>query len=345
MTNHAVIEMNILAVLPHYGATASRFLVDAFERMGHRVFRVGPLYDFHLDMQWDTDEMPKVDLVLPKNANWHIDDYVDAATRAGYAPDFVFISEESYNNVIVNTEKVPSALWSVDGWPENYARRGMINATISYTSHPRGIRIRQQPELPQGWYWLPGGAFPSVHRYLGLERDIDFTLFATFYTERPRIVKEIKNSGLTIKVGQAKTPEYVIAYNRALCTLHQPGYFEIKWRFWESCLMGCINISSHTPPLDWLGYKPWIHYISVPAIETDDGPWPDSSEAIKIMLEIKKYPTFFRQIANEARKYTVANHTYYNRAKQIGSDLGIIDLIRSSEIAIENALADNEGIR
>ena len=334
--------MNILAVLPHYGVTASRFLTDAFERIGFNVFRVGPKYDFHLDMQWEDSEMPKIDLELPKNANWYIDDYVDAATRAGCTPDLVFLNEESYDNLIVNTEKVPSVLWSCDGWPQNYARREMIKPTLAYSNHV-GIRIHPLDKLPEGWKYLAGGCAPWVHKYLGLERDDDFCLFSTMYGKRPEICKSLIEEGYRARFGQAKIPEYVRWYNKAWATLHNPQPGEIKWRFFEAASMGCLNISWNCQLFERLRYNPWKHYVPIDVPEVGDDPWPSSSQIMEVLDAIRDNHRYFKNIADAARLHTVVFNSYYNRCQTILADLGMEKEAEQCQPFIDGAWKEHLG--
>ena len=336
--------MKILIIQPWYGANSARYITDAMELCDAHIFRVGPRYGEHLGMVWGDSEMPKIDIELPKEIDWNMDFLIDRAAREfRFIPDMVFISEENYRNQIKNTEKIPSVFYSCDGWEKNYRRADMVKATFNYTNHPRGIRQQPQKELPKGWSWLPGAALPSVHRYLGLERDIDFVLLATMYTERPRIIKEIADAGFITKVGQVKTNEYVKIYNKSLCTLHNPGWFEVKWKWWEAAAMGCLLISSYTPPLDWLNYRPWVHYVPVPAVETNDGPWPDSKKAIEIIRDIKNNRPFFQQIADAAREHTIKHHSYYNRCKTVFIDLGFKEVAEKAQEKIDGAWAEHLG--
>lgn len=313
--------MNILAISSWYGANSVRFLVDAMERCGATVFRVGPMYQDHLGMRWEEHELPKVEWELPKDSTWYVDEIMDFATTRGATPDLVFIGEESYHNYIFNTEKVPSVLYSVDGWPENYERIETIKPTIGYTSHPLGIYIRQRTEPDPRWRCLTAACAPWLHRYLGLERNTDFLLLATMYTKRPGICEGIRDRGFSVKTGQEKTEGYVKWCNRSLTTLHNPGYNEIKYRFYESAAMGLLNLSWHTQLFDEQGYRPWVHYVPVSTEETDDGPWAAVESIASVLLDIKRNPAFFRQIADTARVHTVTKHSYYSRVATILSDL------------------------
>lgn len=335
--------MNILAVSSWYGANAPRFLVDALERVGFNIFRIGPRYDFHLDMQWTDSEMPKIDLELPKNTNWYIDDYVDMATRVGCTPDLVFISEESYNNLIVNTDKIPSALWSLDGWQNQLDRIDMIKPTIGYQAQPRGNQFEPREEDDPRWKFLPSAAAPWIHQCLGLERTIDFTLLATMYTKRPAIVEGLKSQGFSVIAGQKKTPEYVRGYNKSLATYHNPGWHEAKYRFFESAMIGCLNISATNHIFDRLGYQTWRTYVPVITEMTDDGPWATPEAIGKVLTDIKNNPVFFKGIATAARQLTCERNSYYNRCQTILADLDMEKEAEQCQPFIDGAWKEHLG--
>ena len=337
--------LTILAILPFYGANSPRYLIDAFERIGARIIRVGPVYRNHLGLDWKPEELPPVDYELPKEANWYVDGLIDLVTPRFGAPDLVILSEENYRNVIVNTEKVPSVLYSVDGWPDQLARREEINATISYSSQPYGNNFAPRSTSAPGWKYLSAAAAPWVHQYLGFERTVDFCLLATMYTKRPGICDGIRERGFSVKAGQERTLGYVRWCNRSLATLHNPGYYEIKYRFYESAAMGILNLSWHTPPYDLQGYKPWINYVSVDTVDTDDGPWPTAEIISESLNNIKKNRPFFQQIADAARNLTVRENSYYNRCAQIFTDLDMPEwTARANEKAFNAAWQEHLAI-
>jgi hypothetical protein len=268
--------MNILAVMPWYPATASRFMADAFEQAGAHVFRVGPCYFSHGNANWTSAEYPRVDVALPRGCPWQIDHYVDQATAAGYPPDVLFLSEETYHNDIFNTDKMPSLLWSLDGWPENFERVETIKPTLAYTNHPYGIRIHPRNTIDPRWGFLPGACAPWIHQDLGLPRDVTFCLHASMYGERQRLVLAIAESGGQTLSGFVNTARFVKGMNRALTTYHNTnGQEEVKWRLFEAMAMGCCVISGHTRLLKILGYEPGIHYVPIEEVPREDGElWP-----------------------------------------------------------------------
>ena len=334
-------DFTVLAIAPHYGANAPRHLVDAMELCGARVIRVGPKYGEHLGMTWADSEMPRVDLEIFKNSNWYIDGFVDAATRRETAPDMVFLSEESYNNLIVNTEKVPSVFYSCDGWPENYARAEMVKATKNYSNHI-GIRVRPIDTLPEPWEFLPGGCAPWIHKYLGLERMTDFCLFGSEYGKRKEICEALSLL-FSVEHGQVKTPGFVSYNNRSLCTLHNPQPGEVKWRFFEAASMGCINISWGCQLFERLGYKAWTHYFPINVLEDCDDPWPNIEQMEWAVNDIKNNHVFFRRMATIARQHTIENHTYYHRAKRIFEDLGFGEMAEKAQEKIDGAWSEHLG--
>lgn len=313
--------LTILAIQPWYPANAPTFLIEAFERAGHKVFRCGPQYFDHMGLMWPESDCPKINLEIPRESDWNIDFFIDYAAQNECAPDIVVISEENYHNTIENTTKIPSILWSMDGWPENYARRSMVQPTMAYTNHPFGIRIHPQSSLPEGWHWLPGAAAPWIHRDLLEPRTVDFALFATTYGERQNLCNGLREHGFRVLNGKATTAAYVRFVNIAISTLHNPQPGEIQWRFFEHAAMGCINITWYTPLLDVLGYKKLQHYYPISVEENNDDPWPDLEDLASAVAALKYAHDIYQYIHREAKHWTLHNHTYFHRAATILRDI------------------------
>jgi hypothetical protein len=324
-------DFTVLIVAPWYPAGPLRYLSEAFELAGCNVVRIGPTYFDHMGFDWGKDiELPAIGWELNREEKqWDLNEFIDWITKNYQAPDLLIISEENYQTDIIPTNKIPSILWSFDGWPNNFERIEMIKPTIGYINHPFGIRIHPRLEEDPRWRFMPGAAAPWGHRYLGLTRDYDFALLATMYGKRPRICEDLVNNGLLVWSGQATTPTYVDAYNRSVATYNNcNGQQEIKWRFWEAAAMGCINISGYTMLFDRLGIKPWIHYI--PIIEHKDEncyyePWGDSDEIYERIEWIKSSKDEMITISENARKHTLENHTYLNRIRTMLTDLSYVD--------------------
>ena len=333
----------ILICSPFYPAGPIRYLGEAFERTGCHVIRIGASYSDHMGLKWGRDiELPAIHWELKRERpQWDLNEFIDWTTKNYQAPDLLIISEENYQTDIIPTTKIPSILWSFDGWPNNFERIEMIKPTIGYMNHPYGIRIYPRIEEDHRWRFMPGAAAPWVHKCLNLERDFDFVLLASMYGKRERICEELGKKGVRTWSGQATTPVYVEAHNRALATYHNcNGQQEIKWRFWEVASMGCINISGDTMLFSRLGIKPWVHYI--PIIERTDENyqgelWADSEEIFRVIRWLRDHPGKALGISAEARVHTLRNHTYLHRARTMLTDLSYIDnrgLIEKTDDAI-----------
>ena len=323
----------VLAVGPWYPATAFTFFVEAFARVGCRVIRVGPCYFTHMGLDWGRDDRPTVDLQFTRDRpEWNLPEVVDWCTTYAGAPDLLFCSEENYQTDIINETRIPSVLWSADSWPQNYQRADLWRCTLSYCNQPRGNRMHPREDTPSPWRFLPGAAhYPFVHRPLGLARDMDFCLLSTMYTRRPIILEQLRARGFSMITGQQGTQEYVRSYNRALTTMHQPGYYEVKFRWWEAIACGCVNITNYTPLFDWLGYKPYEHYIPVEAEETDDGPWPIADKVAEKIIGLKKDKELWQYISTTAFKKMISQDTYIHRCQAIFRDLGWQNQVATTE--------------
>lgn len=313
----------ILAIAPWYSANAVRWLVDAFEDIGCQVVRCGPAYPNHMDVKWES--MPPIDMHLNHGSDWNLDALLDACTRYFGAPDLIFLSEEDYRNRITPTAKLPTILWSIDaGWPTNTDRVSMIQPTLAYTPQIMGNRFHPRQEPDPRWKFLPSAAYPPVHKRLNMDRDIDFCLYASFYGQRETLCHHLEKSGVRILSGQVNTGRYVVGYNRAICTLNNCGFYEIKYRFYEAAAMGCVSISDYTSCFAWTGYIPHEHYhpISSRPDETGD-PWPYAPDLLEAVLRLRNNPSYAKEIANNAYWHTMKRHTYYSRVQTILLDLGM----------------------
>jgi hypothetical protein len=329
-------KRHLLYVGPSYPASASRYFVDAFERLGWEVTRVSAKYHDHGNIDWGND-LPQVDIELPRQADWYIDDLIDQSTKMkGNPVEFVFLIEESYNNKIENTKKVPSAVWSCDGWPEAYARREAIDATVFFTSHPRGIVRYPLPKIPDGCRWLPGAAAPWCHRnyFKPLEkRQYDFCLLATPYSVRPELCEALRAAGLSVKSGLVATKEYVDSYNDAVFSYHNAGgQCEVKWRMPEGMLMGCVQIADHMELFPELGFHPMVHYIPISVERKNNGElWPDYQDLASKIKEMR-HESWLSNIAVNAWWTTLERHTYYVRAYEIMTSVGIDPQVTLAEL-------------
>lgn len=320
--------LTVLMMSAWWPAGPIPFLAQAFERMGLGVFRVGPTYNDHGGIDWGKDGV-RVDIEIPREyPTWNINAMVDTMTSQGRAPDFVFLSEENYQTHIIPTDKIPTAMWSADGWPNSFKRMEDINPTVGYVNHPNGIRAFPREEDPR-WRFMPGAAAPWIHEDLGLERDLDFCLLATMYGYRPQLCEYLIKSGYAVKYGGYVLPqEFVETYNRSeytYCNVNGNGG-EAKWRGFESMAMGCVNIIDEGPNLfNRLGYLPGVHYVPVKVTEQENGePWPTGNsleEALSYAMSYKEEAGFV-EMSRAAKEKCLSQDTYYHRAKTILNDLG-----------------------
>ena len=335
-------SFTVLIVAPWYPAGPIKYIAEAFERIGCQVIRVGSTYNDHMGLDWGADAV-KPDLELGRQCStWNINEFIDWTTKNYQAPDMLFVSEENYQTDIVPTMKVPSILYSCDGWPRNYDRADMVKATINMTNHPLGIDLYPRQEIDSRWQFLPGAAAPWVHKDLGLRRDLDFCLLASDYGKRKAMCEELARAGFQVRHGQATTPAYVEAYNRSLATFHNARLGEIKWRFFEVAAMGCVNISGPSKLFSWLGYKEWEEYI--PIVTPLENEWPEVTDINNVynertlrmaMARLKENPIFTKHMASRARKRVLMQDTYLHRAKTVLSSLGFTDIVAETDKAIE----------
>jgi len=315
-------QLTVLAVGPYWPAGSFRFLTEALEHANIRVFRVGPMFLDHGGVSWDVSDFPTIHVPLGKNVAWDVPYYVDLCTKQIGAPDFIFYSEESYSNQIIPKQDIPSALWSLDGWPQNFGRIQMFKATKGYMNHPFGIRLHPRIFEDERWEFMPGAAAPWVHWNYQIERDIDFVLLASMYGYRPHLVQGLQALGYATVSGFHKTDRFVTFHNRGLFTYHNANLQEeVKVRFFEAAAMGTCIISDHTRLLHRLGYEPWIHYIPCPIDVRsilENPQWHEAWPSVETMKEILDYGLDNKQhiatIARQCRDKVLSQDTYYHRA-------------------------------
>lgn len=319
-------KLNILMVAPWYSANPVRFFSDAFERMGFGVFRVGAIYDKHGGMEWG-DDVVKPDIPLKReDPEWNLDNFVDLATERGFVPDFLYLSEETYQTNIAMTRKIPTVLHQWDGWPNCFARGDALNPTLKFTNHPRGIRIHPLAEDRPGWKFMPGAAAPWVHKWTKSSRDLQFCLMATMYGYRTELCQYLEKNRYLVKYGFATTKEFVETYNRSQFTYSNVNgnAGEVKWRTFEAMAMGCVNIvDGENLLLDRLGYLPNVHYLPIKTVERENGePWPTGEMLESVLGEAIYDYEVFESISRVAMEKCLSQDTYFHRAVQIIADLG-----------------------
>ena len=318
----------ILAIGPWYPNTFFRYISDAFERMGHTVIRFGADYNNPYDIQWADECQVSIHCSFPKESNWNLDQCVDFCTQYWQTPDLLVVTEETYHNEIVTTHKIPMILYATDGWPENFERVEVYQPTIAYMEDPLGIRAYPRKEQDPRWRFMPGAAAPWVHRDLQIPRIYDFYFCGTMYVNRPILCEFLSNKGFNVRYGKADTPTYVHNLSSAIATLHDCNQEDrVKWRLFEGMACGCTVISDYTQLLDWLGYKPWEHYVPcIDSICHQGEPAPDMWEMQKRLQWIKDHPQESQRISNNGKSHTLNNHTYFNRAATTLSDLRSLNI-------------------
>lgn len=317
-------QFTVLIVAPWYPAGPIRFISEAFERIGCRVVRMGPVYNDHMGLDWGSDIVVPDQSFYQQLSLWNLNYCVDLCTSAHQAPDMLLISEEDYQTDIIPTKKIPSVLWSMDGWPRNYDRADLFQCTVNFTNHPLGIDLYPREEIDPRWRFMPAAAAPWIHRDLKLKRDFDFCLLASSYGRRESLCKELGKIEFRVWHGQATTQTYMEAYNRSIATFHNARRGEIKFRFWEAAAMGCINISGWSRLFRELGYLPYEHYI--PITTPDENEWPSVDDLADSIRNILGNKDRWNNITHTARKRTLYNDTYYHRCRQIFLALGFLDM-------------------
>lgn len=320
--------MNVLAIQSWYPSNAARFFVDAFEHLGHQVFRMGPTYFDHYGLQYAPEELSKIDIPFFRAGDWSLDAALDAAAKMKFTPDFIWLSEENYQNVITPTAKVPVVLWSADGWPNSYERLNMIQPTLAYTNHPLGVNPHPQKTIPDGWKFLPGAAdsvwdvpFPNE-----VVSQSDFCLMATMYGPREKICQELLSQGLQVNYGQATLSEWQMFYSRAFSTYHNSnGQAECKWRMFSSMALGCINICDDNYLLDALGFIPWNDYVPISDFtkDFDNDLWPSGEAIANAIRRLRELPYTAARIAQHAQGRVHKHDRYENRVRLVFSELGL----------------------
>lgn len=320
-------NFSVLCIGPHYPATASRYLFDAFRYLtgDSNLFLVGPTYNDHYGIDWGSYRvLPHIE--IPRESSvWDVDAYIDYFTKHNSAPDLVLIAEENYRTEIKHSNKVPTVLLSYDGWPNAFARREEINPTMAYTVHPYGVRPHPQESTPAGWKMLLPACSPSIHRLTNAldGRKMDFVLAATMYGKRPDLCNYLREK-VGILDGLVNTKDYVFWHNLSRTTYHNCCYQdEIKYRFFEAAAMGVVNISDHTRLFEEVGLTPDVHYLPVPITEKGDDPYPNFEDILNQVLRMRNEKAVYRFIARSAYEWVMANHTYYHRVRTILTDVGM----------------------
>ena len=329
----------VLIVAPWYPAGPIKYIAEAFERIGCEVIRIGATYNDHMGLSWGTDAVVP-DRELPREAPcWDLNEFVDWTTRNYQAPDMLLVSEENYQTDIRPTKKIPSVLWSFDGWPNSFARVELFQPTLAYMNHPYGVKPHPREAEDPRWRFMPAACAPWLHKNLRRERSVDFCLLATPYRKRPELAMGLAEHWLTVRFGQKTSHEYVLVYNMALSTYHNCNrQEEVKFRFFEAAAMGCINISDHTRLFETLGYKPGQHYILIEDEDLDEDHWPTVDALAETITDLRALPELARQIADNAYQHTVRHHTYFSRCRQIFSDLHLPDMVAEADETIERKI-------
>ena len=288
---------NILIVCVKYPVCSGRYVTDAFRRLGHTVYVLGPETQ---DRIWGIR-------VNPKYA-WH-EDFIPP----GWKPDLCITCDTNYNPIL--NYDCPHVIYTVDSHvrdvtnPEGYPHYDKL-----FLAHHDG------PARPVcedcGHVWLPC-AFDDIAFTPSpipmAERKYDVAIVGMPYERRARIVSLMQDAGLSVYAGLGPLyDEYRDIYHNAKISLCVSIAGDVGQRVFETAAMGCMILTDPCADLARLDF-PFMNS----AIYYSD------NEAVEIAQQMTRFYPVLKDASALAFSVWAKPHTWIARAQTILDTMGV----------------------
>lgn len=298
------------------GISPGAHLADAFRRLGHQVFTIGPSTDPYI-----TQDYFKADGVINGIELYNLERVISET----FDPDLVIQVEPGVFFTNLENFKKPIITWLIDTYLniQPNARHWLFECIdTSYLKRiANNLFTAKIPHL--AWY-KRAGIFGPRHLALALdeliykpfkqEKKYDIVFIGnTTYEERRHLIQLIKAENLVCwinRVGLIRD-DYCRKISEAHILLNHGHVGELNMRFFEGMGIGVFQLCNICHGAETLGYIDGEHYVSY---VTD----------IDLLNTINHYvnggPDALREaaeIAAAGRNFTLAHHTYIHRAKYI----------------------------
>lgn len=297
---------NILCICVKYPVASGRYMTDAFRRLGHSVYVLGPETG---NKVWGIE-------VNPKYA-WR-----EPFIPPGWKPDLVITMDTNYNP-IVNYD-CPHVIYSVD----NHVRD--VKHDSAYPHYDKYFLAHHDgPARPVcedcGHIWLPCGyddlAFTPSPIPMA-ERKYDVACVGYPYERRQRIVSLMQDAGLNVYAGLGPLyEEYRDIYHNAKISLCVSAAGDVAQRVFETAAMGCVILSDPLMDATRLYMQPFNSTVGMGfcthyEYTTDEG-------AVNIAKTILADPVGLLAMAGDISKNWARPHTWIARVQTILETMGV----------------------
>jgi glycosyltransferase involved in cell wall biosynthesis len=269
--------------------TTANYLVAAFERLGHRVYCIGP--------GQECAEPP----------DWHTDAYIWVEAGGG-APRWV----EGFR-----TLDVPCAAWFIDAHSQIRWHRTLAH-TFDYAFVAQKAYV---DKFDREVVWLPVACDPDVHTPPeGIEPECDVVFVGHLYGSHPwyqrrrDLLEELgKRYDLAVYEG-AYGQDMAAAHARGRVVFNVSTAGDLNMRVFEGLCSGRPLVTDAVPGAG-------LSDLFTSGLQLFA--YRDDAEAFGQIDRLLSYPSMARLMGESGRKAVLAGHTYEHRAKRMLEVMGL----------------------
>ena len=231
--------MNVLLAYNHYAVSSGRYMTDAFQRIGHDTWHIGP---------------PKGRDIWSMRVPEH---YVHAPDRVDGSDDPYRLPERPFDLAVVmdtasamldlpdklglKALRAPIVVYGVDNHVCSYRRPWFDHYFLAHHDGPvQPVRLDDESWLPCAYD--PAWYMPSATPFG--EREYDVAMIGFMYPLRRELVRLLEAEGWRVLAGTGLLfDQYADAYQNARISLCISAAGDVAQRVFETAAMGCHVLS------------------------------------------------------------------------------------------------------
>lgn len=276
----------------------------AFERRKDiQLFVLGPFTGNHIPWNYgmtvDQKYVKVPDLPLPKTLIQTRPDPFTIQSQVPFEPDLWLqvdagwcLARRPKATVVAHVQTDPHVLKGFYQYPKQYS-------DIKF--------CMQHNYMEDGEVYLPYGFDPEIHYPMNLQKEYDACLIGLNYDHRAALINKLRmmNVNVFTTIGLIYD-EYRIKYNQSKIALSWSSLQDMPARVWEAFGMKLPLVTNRVPDLsNW--FVEGEHYLG----------FNDVNEGVKQVLYLLSQPDKANEMACNAYRKVVEQHTWDKRVEQI----------------------------
>lgn len=287
-----------------YPMTMLHYFWRAFERRKDiELFVLGPYFGnwipWNYGMTVDQKYVKVPDFPLPKTMAQTKPDPMIIQPQIPFEPDIWIqidagwcLSRRPKANIVAHIQTDPHVLKGFYEYPKQYS-------DICF--------CMQHNYMEDGEYYLPYAFDPEIHFPMNIQKEYDACLIGLNYDHRASLINKLRMLNVrTFSTIGLIYDEYRIKYNQSRVALSWSSLQDMPARVWEAFGMKLPLVTNRVPDLsNW--FVEGEHYLG----------FNDVNEGVKQVLSLLAQPDKANEMAGNAYRKVVENHTWDKRVEQI----------------------------